>query len=379
MENLTEQSIKKEFAKKRKKVLSDRKAPGLIVEVRPTGSATYFYRYRNHAGLTRSCKLARFREISLKDARSLAREKASIVASGHDPQEEKNTRRASPTLKEYAEECYLPHAKSYKRSWKTDEIMLNHHALPTLGTKKMSDINRNQVEAIMNDMKSRGYAPSTVDRVLTLISYMFKVAMDNEIPGVVSNPTEKIKRPVIDNKIENYLTREEVNRMLEAARRRNHPHIYSIIRMAVLTGARKAEILSARFEDFDLDNKIWNIPKGKNGSRKVILAEKAVQMVKELPKQEGTDLLFPQPGTDKPYQCIQKPFKAVLRDSGIDESVRFHDLRHSYASLLVQGGVNIYEVKELLGHSQITTTMRYAHLSAQGLRNHSNRLAETII
>ena len=140
----------------------------------------------------------------------------------------------------------------------------------------------------------------------------------------------------------------------------------------LLTGTRKNEALQACWAEIDDARRLWRIPSPKGGRRRhVPLSDAVLRLLEQIGTREHSPFLFPNPSTGKPYTEIQPAWDRARRRAGLAE-VRLHELRHSYASLLVNSGHSIYEVERLLGHTQIRTTQRYAHLSQERLLEASN-------
>ena len=142
--------------------------------------------------------------------------------------------------------------------------------------------------------------------------------------------------------------------------------------MLILTGARKQEVLKARWQDFDLKNRSWRIPMTKSGrSLTLPISDAVIDLLNAVPRYQGVDHVFVNAKTLKPYVSIYASWNTARELAGLKD-VRMHDLRHSFASFLVNNGRSLYEVQKLLGHSQITTTQCYAHLSHDTLRDAAN-------
>ena len=136
-----------------------------------------------------------------------------------------------------------------------------------------------------------------------------------------------------------------------------------IVVLLLLTGCRKRELLDARWEDFDLPHRRWRIPMSKSGkARHVPLSEAAVSLIQSLPRWPECPWLVPNPKSRKPYVSIYHSWDTARKAAGVPD-LRIHDLRHSYASFLVNAGRSIFEVQKILGHAQIRTTQRYSHLA----------------
>jgi len=151
-----------------------------------------------------------------------------------------------------------------------------------------------------------------------------------------------------------------------------------IVPALLLTGARKREVLDAQWSEFDFDKRQWRVTKTKLGKPRYIpISDGLKALLDSVPKVEGCDYVFANPKTGKPYVQIFCSWDTARKKAGMPE-VRIHDLRHSHASFLVNGGRSLYEVQKLLGHTQIKTTQRYAHLSHDTLLDASNVVGRLI-
>jgi integrase len=199
-----------------------------------------------------------------------------------------------------------------------------------------------------------------------LLRYIFNLAIKWEISGVTKNPTAdiSIKQSVVFR--ERYLSAEEVQRLLAELNCSLNRQLKYIVPFLLLTGARKTEALTARWCDIDFERKFWRIPISKSGqARHVPLSAAAVALLESIPNKRA-ELIFPNPDTDKAYASIYGSWNTARTRAGLAD-VRMHDLRHSFASFLVNAGCSLYEVQRILGHSQIKVTQRYSHLSQESL------------
>lgn len=145
-----------------------------------------------------------------------------------------------------------------------------------------------------------------------------------------------------------------------------------IVPMLILTGARKREVLDSKWQDFDLTRRQWRIPVTKTGRpRHVPLSNGVLQLLAAVPHDDGCPWVFPNPKTRKPYVSFFFSWNTARKLAGLAD-VRIHDLRHSFASFLVNAGRSLYEVQKILGHTQVKTTQRYAHLSQDTLIDAAN-------
>jgi integrase len=161
------------------------------------------------------------------------------------------------------------------------------------------------------DRMASGATAGSANRLLIMMRYIFNLALRWELPGIKANPCAGVPLLEVNNQRERYLSQDEAKRLYDAVCESENPMLKFIVPMLILTGTRKRKVLDSKWTDFDLERRIWRIP----------------------------------------------TTKADLAD------VRMHDLRHSFASLLINSGRTLYEAQNILGHTQFKTTQRYAHLS----------------
>jgi integrase len=363
---------------KRKVDFFDEGARGLMLEVRATGGRTYYLRYVDRRGKQHQLRIADAADISLEQARKEADRLRGRIALGEDPAAKKAVLRQIPTFAAFVHERYLPYAKGYKRSWSTDLSLLKNHLLPAFGDKHLDQIDKHEIITFHHAFTAKGYAPATANRPLILLRTIFNRAIEWEIPGVTKNPTKGIPLLVENNKIERFLTAEEAKRLYAALLESPNPLLRYIVMLALLTGARKNEVLKAKWADFDLDRRIWKIPHSKSGkARHVPLSDGALTVLAEVPRIPGNVHVFPNRATGKPFVTVFYAWDSARKAAGLPD-FRMHDLRHSFASLLVNAGRTLYEVQTLLGHAHSKTTQRYAHLSSDSLLDAANAAARAI-
>jgi integrase len=199
-----------------------------------------------------------------------------------------------------------------------------------------------------------------------------------EIPGMAANPTKDVPLFENPNKKERFLSQEEAQKLYEAVCQSDNPMLRYIVPMLILTGARKREVLDAKWEDFDLPRRQWRIPMTKTGRpRHVPLSTGVVQVLATIPHNDDCPWVFANPKTGKPYVSFFYSWATARRQAGLAD-VRIHDLRHSFASFLVNAGRSLYEVQKILGHTQIRTTQRYAHLSQETLLEAANAAVDAV-
>lgn len=360
----------------------DSELRGFYVDVLASGRKSYRVRYRFENKL-RVVTLGDAAIISADEARKQATELIRHKKLGIDPialiQQGKG-----PKLGEFFLEKYLPYVKSYKRSWDTDLSMIVNHLVPKMGEMHMGNISPPDVAIFVDRMKSQGYALGTCNRALVLLRYGFELALRWKVAGLESNPVKEIKNLKNDNRIERFLSNEQAASLLTAVKQSESNMLQYIVLFLIYTGARKREVLDAKWQDIDWDQKSWRIPKTKSGKVRhvplsigaldVLITLKSLLLRGEwgmaLTPQSFSEVqdqfIFMNTRTGKAYISFFYSWDAARIRAGLP-NLRVHDLRHSFASFLVNAGRSLYEVQELLGHADIRTTSRYAHLSRERL------------
>lgn len=348
----------------------DLKLTGLLLKVLYSGHKTWYLRYATDHGRMREKKLASAAVLTLAEARELARRYLSDIAQGNDPFDRKDAMKAIPTLSAFVNETYMPYIRSHKRSWETDEILLRVHVLPHWGHLHLDEITNRHVIKLLSEHRLT-HKPASTNRVYDMLNTVFHLGIRWDT-GLTANPLKNVRRYKENNKRERYLTEEEARRLFDALETSQSPQLKHIVAMLLLTGARLSEVLNSRWEDFDSDTKMWKIEVNKSGkTRYVPLSDGAIHLLDSMPSIAGCPYPFANPKTGKPYTSIFYAWNVVRQRAGLSD-LRIHDLRHSFASFLINRGRSIYEVQKILGHSQIRTTQRYAHLSQETLLEAAN-------
>ena len=354
-----------------KQEITDRDCKGLVLEVRQSGGKTYYLRYTNDRGKQRQYRIGNATVLTLHQARHIARTTLNQIATGQDPCAERKSARSVPTFAAFVEEQYLPHVKTYKRSWGTDVSLLNNHLLPRFAKRYMDNITRQDIVKMHRERKATGAAGSA-NRLLIMMRYIFNLALRWEVAGIKTNPCAGVPLLEENNKMERYLSVDEAQRLYQSVCRSDNQMLKHIVSMLILTGARKREVLDAQWQDFDVERSTWRIPVTKSGkARHVPLSDGALTVLSCVPINPHTAFVFANPATNKPFVSIFYSWNTARKQAGLAD-VRMHDLRHSFASLLVNSGRTLYEVQKILGHTQVKTTQRYAHLSQDTLLDAAN-------
>ncbi len=351
---------------KAKETYFDEAIVGFVVEVRPNGGGTYSLRYRDDYNRQRQYKIANVADVSFAEAKKEAIRVKARVSVGKNPVEERKINRQIPTLNELAKR-YLEYAKTAKKSHAIDERYLRIHLLPKFGHLHIDQLKQDDIVTWLNANVKSGYAQATVNRWQVILSHMMRVAKRWGVPGAEINPLEGIRQKDPNNRIERYLSPAETARLKEAVDNSENPMLKYIVALLLLTGCRKRELLDAKWDEVNLDQKTWRIPTSKTGkSRHVPLSDDAVAVLEAIPRFGTSPFIVPNPRTLKPFDSVFKSWDTARRAAGVPE-LRLHDLRHSAASNLVNSGQSLYVVAKVLGHSQMRSAERYAHLNADVL------------
>ena len=228
-------------------------------------------------------------------------------------------------------------------------------------------------------MREREVTGATVNRDLALLKHFYNTmiawgyAKENPVRGV-RYFKETMGPP-------RFLTEEEIVRLLDACERiqgwnKTTPYLKAIILLALNTGLRKGNLMALRWDQVDLQRRLITVPRTKNGEFHIVpMSDAVVDELRRLLKQrlQGAEYVFAPPGKDA-QRDLRKAWVRVKRESGISPTFRFHDLRHTFASYLVMKGVDLRSVQTLMGHKDITMTLRYSHLSPGHLQEAVNRI-----
>ncbi|MFM9818054.1 UNVERIFIED_CONTAM: tyrosine-type recombinase/integrase [Spiribacter pallidus] len=353
-------------AGKRTTNLIDTEVHGLVAEIRSNGTGTFYLRYTDSRGKRRHYRLGRVGGLTLADARKAAQRVSGQIANGIDPREKKAEHRATPTVSQFVSGSFLPYLLSYKRDRVSDESLLRNHILPAIGNLYMDEVRRQHLVDLFTQHQI-DHKPGSTNRVIVLVRHMFNCAISWEVPGVTKNPSKDIPKIADEGQRQRFLSVEEAQRLMRAVEESDSKMLKYIVAMLLLTGARRNEVLHAKWEDFDFSARQWLLPKNKSArTRYIPLSDAAIRLLETVPRVDGCPYAFPNPDTGKPYMQIFNSWDTARKRAGL-EDLRIHDLRHSFASFLVNSGRSLYEVQNLLGHARPVTTQRYAHLSQETL------------
>ena len=265
-----------------------------------------------------------------------------------------------PTLQEFSTN-YLTYIKDVKqnRSSRRTRQALDHFIL-VFGIKKLSEISPEDIDTYKKRRLNGEAKPATINRELAVIKHLFNLARKwHRFFG--DNPISQSGLLEVHNLVERILTPEEEKRLLNASPK----YLQDIILVALNTGMRQAEILGLRWEWIDLDNNLITLPQTNTKAKKtrrIPISTVLRKLLLELKlRSGGSEFVFPgSKGLDSHLTWLKHSFKTACKKAGI-ENLRFHDLRHTTATRLVESGVPLHAVAKLLGHSTVKVTERYSH------------------
>jgi integrase len=332
-------------------------------------------------------------------ARNEAQQLLGEIASGTDPALLRDKMRAAPTLDEFSKRYLAEVSDTHKKAStaEQDRRMLRVHILPRLGSRKIAEIDRGDVSRLHSEMKA---TPVMANRVIALLSHMLTYGTDKGERAEGPNPCKKVKKYPEQNR-ERFLSSEELGRLgaaiLEAEtvgipwepnpnKKTKHApktnrltfigqHAAAAIRLLLFTGSRLREILHLKWENIDFERGLLHLADSKTGKKTIVLNAPALAVLADLPRMGpyvivGDDL-------EKPRADLKRPWELVRKRAGLGP-VRIHDIRHTFASFGAGASLGLPIVGKLLGHSQPSTTARYAHLDADPVRRASNTIGGQI-
>jgi excisionase family DNA binding protein len=265
------------------------------------------------------------------------------------------------TLNEMADLYLEKYSKPNKKSWKTSDMVSLRVLKPFFGSHKLSEITPLMIEEYRSKRLSDGLKKCSVNREVSCLRKIFNVAINW---GYASeNPVRKIKFfSEKENLRERVLGEDEEVRLFEVCSISLKP----ILLVALHTGMRKREIFRMKWADVDLTKREIRIPESKSGRMRTLPINSILYYaLYQLRQANGShEHVFPNPDTGKPYTDVKRSFRSACKRAGI-KNLRFHDLRHTFASRLVRKGVDLVIIKELMGHASIVTTQRYLHSQAK--------------
>ena len=355
---------------------------GFGIRVTAAGVKSFVLNYRDGDGHLRRFTIGSYGrdQWSAKAARKRAGELKKGIALGDDPMGEKRAAREADSVNQlcdrYVEE-WLPRKRPLPQQG--DLSMIRAIIRPKLGKRKVASVSYAEIDNLHRSLEA---TPVHANRVVSLLSKMFSLAIKWQMR--TDNPCRFVERFHEDRR-ERYLTGDERARLLTAmqeyaAKGAVHAQTVTALRLAMLSGCRIREALSATWDQFDMDARIWTKPSAHTKQKKihrVPVSAPALQLLSEMRAEAETEWLFPNSTRTGPRRHYQHCWASIIKAANIT-NLRVHDLRHSFASEGVSAGLSLPVLGALLGHTQPATTARYAHLLDDPLREATEAIGRRV-
>ena len=356
------------------------------VRVYPNGSKVFYVFFRHSDGSKRKQSRRSLGNVKTKTVLEARREAQAIVVGARrnlDPFVTEENARAIPTLGEFWPDYLKFHAlpKKAASSVREDESLWRNHLAEAFAEIQVSRINR---QSVRDWHASKHQSKPSANRALSLLSKMLTLCVDNGY--IDSNPCFGVAR-FTERARDRYLNPDELRRLFHALDVDHDEGGAALIKLLLLTGARRGEAMYAEWNEFDFESGVWTVPKEhmKGGERRSMnlkrpLNEQTVEVLRIWRRRTGreTGLVFPSPlDQSKARYCVKSIWERVCKRARLN-GVRLHDLRRTFASLALQNGASLDQIGRVLAHGSPQTTQRYAHLSGEASLKVANSVGRSI-
>lgn len=337
---------------------------GLFIEI-CRNCITFYVRVRNNCRQERNIKIGRYGEITLDQARNRAKELRAEARLGRDPAAALDRARTMPSMQDFITEHYTPYARANLRSFENCKAY-SHRIITHMGRLTLDKVQVSDIQNFKTALMREGLANGTVNRHLATVRRVLNLAIKwrvfdgpnpAESPGMLPERSRDAR-----------LTDEQVSALMAAFKRMPDRNAVAAIQVLAFTGARRDEILKARWED--LFDSVLTVPLSKSGkSRHIYLPTPVMEILNERRRHRdpANPFIFPGHVVGASLVDVRRTWNRVKKLAGLPPTFRLHDLRHNFASALVNQGVPLSEVAILLGHSDPRVTLRYAHYAPDRL------------
>lgn len=354
---------------------SDIEVIGLKLAVSKSGHKFYWHRY-TYRGKKRMLKLGEHPSLNVNQARQMVNDNKNLLTQDLDPGEERNKRRRVPTLLEFAVQTYLPNAKLHKRSWKDDESKIRRDIGKLIGSIPIDELTTRDLMHLHTTIANRA-SSGTANRYLALTSGILSLAIKCDL--VSKNVARGVKKFKEAEPRMRFLSTEELGRFI-AALDKSDRITACALKCLLLTGLRRMELFSLPWSEVDIEAGTARLVTTKGGKgRTVVFNSLALELIKKLKLEASPNCPWVFPARNGGHiKDARKALWKAMKQADITD-LHPHDLRRSFASLLVNANVDIYQIKDLLGHSSVAVTQKaYAHLQKSTLRTASEVMVKTL-
>lgn len=357
----------------------DSELSGFGIRVFPTGRKQFVLQYR-FGKISRRMSLGRFGAMTPDQARGLALEALVKIRQDIDPQVQKREKRTALTVRELAQRFDEEHIEAHLKDSTAKEYRRNLKLfiLPAIGHLRIIDVTRADIAKYHHDWRHRPYQ---ANRNIEIISKMFNLAELWGLRPDGTNPRKHIKK-YPEKKRDRYFSAAElrsIGRVLAEMEeeRIELPSAIAAVRLLLFTGCRLGEIMTLRWEHVDLSAKLLRLPDSKTGAKEVHLGTAAVTVLSSIERQKDNPWVIVGRNEGAHLTDLQPFWQRVRGRAGL-KNARIHDLRHTFASVAVSNGQSLPMIGKLLGHTQVQTTARYAHLANQPVLQAANDVSSLI-
>lgn len=366
--------------------LWDAEVKGFGVVITPAGSKSFILNYRNQDNRSRRKTIGKYGKLTVEQARDIARDLTYRIAKGDDPVQQDEWQRNQPTFEEVAKRFLDDHSaiRSRPATHASNVQILAHMLLPHFGKMKIRSIERKDIYDYLAKNRQR---PIGANRSLACMSSIMSKAELWGYRDRNSNPCFGVER-FPENRRERFLSEQEFAALESAMQRAERnltesPHVLAMFRIMMHTGCRPGEARHLKWDYVDFTNRVIRLPKEatKEKRPKTLFITPYIEgVLKNIRRMEGNAYVIVSERNDgKPIADVKKPWDRIKKAAGITTELHLHDLRHSHASMANALGYSLPMIGALLGHTQAQTTLRYAHLATDHLRQAaediSNRIA----
>ena len=360
----------------------DSELTGFGLRVHPTGRKIYVVQTRAAGKPAKRVTIGRHGVITAEEARRRAALIVARIKAGEDPVPEPLAVKLAegPTVGELAERYLEEHVavRCKPRTEAMYRMVIAKHILPKLGKRPALGVGHKEVTELHQALSAK---PVMANHVVDLLSRIYNLAEDRGHIPEISNPCRLVAKNR-ERKRERFLTEEEfrhLGRVLDEAEtcKGVSMHAVAAIRLLLLTGCRKGEILNLRWNEVDLAAGELHLPDTKTGPRTITLSPEAASVLSRIPRLPDNPFVIPGKIKGKAMRNLNDPWEIVWERAGLKD-MRLHDCRHSYASRALALGESLPMIGRLLGHTQVETTARYAHLAKDSVHDSAVRVSESI-
>ncbi len=380
MPKLTKKLVESSLPREKDYVVWDDEIKGFGCRIYASGYKTYVFFYTSPTTKIYSyLKIGVHGNYTVDLARDKAKKWCADIAQDIDPKKNKKIKAVAEqklvTFGEFWQVFADKYMKEHNKpsTLKTASYIVKNHILPFFGTKPITEINRADILAFKDSLS---HVKGSCTKCLKLLTTAFKQAELWEYRPQNSNPCLGVPKHR-DRMMDRFLSIEELERLEKILLEREtlalaSSYTIDAFRLLIYTGCRLGEILSLKWEEIDFGDCCLRLNESKTGKRTIPLNESAMKVLGNVQKQEDNPYVFCGSKPGHHLVAVQKSWQQIRKKAGLSD-VRIHDLRHSFASFMIKNDVSIFEVSKLLGHKNITTTMRYAHLADRELVGVTNK------